>query len=38
MYSRTSENSTARPRNCSLVLEDLTSVIGMEGVVHVVVG
>lgn len=38
MYSRTSENSTARARNCSLVLEDLPSVIGMEGVVDVVAG
>ena len=38
MYSRTSENSTARDRISSLVLKDLHSVIGTEGVVNVVVG
>ena len=38
MYSRTSEDSTARDRNSSLVLKDLPSVIGMEGFVDVVAG
>ena len=31
MYSRTSEDSTARDRNSSLVLKDLPSIIGMGG-------
>ena len=36
MYSRTSEDSTARDRESSLVLKDLPSVIGTEGVLDVV--
>lgn len=38
MYSRTSENPTARDRESSLVLKGLVSVVGMEGFVDVVVG
>ena len=38
MYSRTSEDSTARDRKFSLVLNDLISIIGLGGLIDVVVG